>query len=131
MTVFKAASLISFLALWGCSSDEAPIEYRNLVAPESLLSSAEARAEGAALFLQHCSLCHGERGDGHGVRRLLSTPARDLTDRLWRQRTTPESVFQTLREGVPRTPMAAWRIFSEEQTWSLVAYVLSLSEEPS
>jgi len=131
MTLFKAASLISLLALWGCSGDEVPVEYRHLVAPEALLTSAEARAEGAALFLRHCALCHGERGDGHGVRRLLSTPPRDLTDPLWRQRTTPESVFRTIREGVPRTPMAAWRIFSEEQTWSLVAHVLSLAEESS
>lgn len=131
MKLSKTAGLISLLALWGCSSDEAPFEYGDLVAPEALLTSAEARAEGAALFLQHCSLCHGERGDGRGTRRLLSTSAADLTDTFWRRRATPEDVFRTIREGVPRTPMAAWRIFSEEQTWSLVAHVLSLAEEPS
>jgi len=130
MTLSKAASLISLLALWGCSSDEAPIEYRNLAAPDALLDSADARAEGAALFFQHCSLCHGERGDGHGARRLLSTPPRDLTDPIWQARTTPQDVFRAIREGVPRTPMAPWRIFSEEQTWSLVAHVLSFAEEP-
>jgi mono/diheme cytochrome c family protein len=131
MKLFKAASLISFLALWGCNGDDPSIEYRDLVAPEALLTSAEARAEGAALFFRHCSLCHGERGDGRGVRRLLSTPPRDLTDPLWRQRSTPEGVFLTIREGVSRTPMAASRIFSVEQTWSLVAHVRSLAEDPS
>ncbi len=61
---------------------------------------------------------------------MLSAPPRDLTDVFWRAQATPEAVYRTIREGVPRTPMAAWRIFSEEQTWSLVAYVLSLAEEP-
>lgn len=131
MRLFKAASLISCLVLWGCSGDRTTIEYHDLVAPEGLLASAEARDEGAALFLRHCSLCHGERGDGRGTRRILSTAAADLTDPLWRQRATPEGVFITIREGVPRTPMAPWRIFSEEQTWSLVAHVLSLAEDPS
>lgn len=131
MKLSRIAILTSCLGLWGCSGEKTPIDYRDLVAPEGLLASVEAREQGAALFLRHCSLCHGERGDGHGTRRILSTPAADLTDPLWRQRVTPEAVFITIREGVPRTPMAAWRIFSEEQTWSLVAHVLSLAEDPS
>lgn len=131
MTLSKAASLISFLALWGCSSTEIPGEYRGLVAPEGLLASPEAQAAGAALFEQHCALCHGSRGDGRGERQMLSTPARDLTDPHWRARVTPEDVFVTIREGRPRTPMAAWKFLSTEETWSLVAHILSLSEPPN
>ncbi len=130
MRLTRITGLISCLALWGCSGERAPIDYRDLTPPEGLLASAEARDEGSALFLRHCSLCHGERGDGRGVRQLLSTPARDLTDPFWRSQATPVGVFRAIRDGVPRTPMAAWRIFSDEQTWSLVAYVLSLAEEP-
>ncbi len=129
MTLSKAASLISFLALWGCSADQGPGESSDPVVPQTFLVSAEARSLGATLFARHCALCHGERGAGDGKRRLLSTPAADLTDPYWQARTAPESIFLTIREGRPRTPMAAWKFLSDEETWSLVAYILTLSDE--
>jgi high-affinity iron transporter len=97
--------------------------------PAGLLASAAARSEGRELFRRHCALCHGERGDGHGVRRSLSRPAADLTDPQWRRQADPLSVFRAIHDGVPRTPMAAWPMFSPDQIWALTAYVLSLAEE--
>jgi mono/diheme cytochrome c family protein len=38
-------------------------------------------------------------------------------------------VYYAIREGVSGTPMPSWRSLSEEQSWDLVAYVLSFSEE--
>lgn len=128
MKLFKTAGLISFLALWGCSGDELSVEYRDLAAPSDVLASQEARSEGSKLFLGHCAICHGENGNGQGMRRVLSSQPADLTDPIWRTRTTPENVFRTIREGVPRTPMAAFKIFTVDETWRLVAYVWSLSE---
>lgn len=120
--------LASLLVLSACSAppeashDEPPM-------PEGLLASVESRERGGALFARHCALCHGERGDGKGVRRRLSKPAADLTDPEWRRRADPEAVYRAIHDGVPRTPMAAWRIFSEEETWAMVAYIMSLAEE--
>lgn len=96
--------------------------------PDDLLISAEYRERGQALFARHCALCHGERGDGQGRRRTLSTPPADLTDPAWRRRATPEAVYRVIHDGVPRTAMAAWPGFSEEQIWSLTAHVLGLGE---
>lgn len=128
MKLLKAASLISVLALWGCGGDEISLEYRDLEAPHDVLASKEARNEGRKLFLGHCAICHGENGDGHGMRRVLSSQPADLTNPIWRTGTTPENVFRTIREGVPRSPMGGFKIFSVDQTWTLVAYVWSLSE---
>jgi mono/diheme cytochrome c family protein len=97
--------------------------------PEDLLVSVELREHGQALFLKHCALCHGERGDGNGVRRSLSKPAADLTDVMWRRRASAEAVYLAIRDGIPRSPMAAWSVFSEQQTWALTAHVLHLAEE--
>ena len=97
--------------------------------PESRLRSPAARERGQRLFLEHCALCHGERADGRGVRREgLSSPPRDFTDPAWRQRTSPRRVFYTIREGSPGTPMAAWKIFDEGETWDLAAYLLAVRE---
>jgi high-affinity iron transporter len=117
----------------GCadSDGDLPREYRRLAIPEARLASAEARAHGQTLFLNHCALCHGERGDGHGARRegLTRTP-RDFTSAAWRRSTSPRRVFYAIREGLPGTPMPNWKALSEEDAWDMTAYVLSLSEQP-
>ena len=120
------------LALWGCDgggSAAAPAPAPPV--PEAQLASAAAIERGERLFLAHCALCHGERGDGLGRRRNLSSGPRDFTDPSWRQRVSPSEVYLVIRDGRRRTAMAGWKIFDQEQTWDLVAYVLSLAERSS
>ena len=91
------------------------------------LSSPEARARGRALYRNHCTLCHGDAGDGRGLRNLgLARPPRDFTDPAWRRAVTPDQVFARIRDGVPGTAMPAWRILGDEGVGDLTAYVLSL-----
>jgi mono/diheme cytochrome c family protein len=93
-------------------------------------ASPEARAQGRVLFLEHCALCHGERADGHGRRRKsLSGPPADFTDPSWLTRTTPHRTFEIIRDGVRGTSMPAWKIFSEGETWDLVAYLHSVATQ--
>ena len=121
------------LVFSGCKGPEAdlPEGYRGLAVPEGRLRSAEARARGRTLFLEHCALCHGDRADGRGVRREgLTSPPRDFTDPAWRQRTSARRVFHALREGSPGTAMPAWKALDEDQAWDLTAYLLAVSETP-
>jgi mono/diheme cytochrome c family protein len=116
-------------ALPACSRDrELPEPYRRLKVPKELLDSPAARSRGRALYLASCVLCHGEKGDGRGVRREgLSQAPRDFTDVGFRRRTTPRQLFAAIREGVRGTAMPAWKSLTDEETWDLVAYVLALS----
>lgn len=125
------ALVLGALWLWGCSDGDRalPPEYRRIEVPDERLSSAGARRRGRDLFLQHCALCHGERADGRGVRRNLSSQPADFTDPVWRHSTSPRRVYHAIREGVPGTAMASWKIFSEEETWDLTAYVLAVAED--
>jgi len=116
------------LGLSACPSNELPPEYRGLEVPENRLASFEARDRGRILYLENCALCHGTRADGHGVRRNLSSRPQSFTDRTWRERTSPRQVNFVIHEGVQGTPMPAWRNLNEDQTWDLVAYVLSVEE---
>jgi high-affinity iron transporter len=116
--------------LAGCRDRDAdlPAAYRDLAVPEQRLASQGARDRGRRLFLEHCALCHGEAGDGRGVRREgLNPPPRNFTDRAWRRHTSPRRVYFAIREGVRGTPMPSWKALDENDTWDLVAYVLSLS----
>jgi mono/diheme cytochrome c family protein len=119
------------LASLACRNPERdlPEHYRNMNVPEARLASPAARARGRNLYQEHCALCHGERGDGHGERRsaLDRSPA-NFTNRAWRRGTTPRRVFFVIREGERGTPMPAWKALSKDETWDLVAYVLSISE---
>lgn len=120
------------LMLSGCNGErDLPQAYRDLEVPRERLDSAEARERGRTLYLRHCTLCHGERADGRGVRREgLSAPPRDFTDPGWRRRTSARRVYHAIREGSRGTPMPGWKSLSEPETWDLVAYLLAAGERP-
>jgi mono/diheme cytochrome c family protein len=92
--------------------------------------SAEARLRGRALYREHCAICHGADADGHGARRtgLVGTPV-SFRSKQWRSQARPAGVFATIRHGVPQRSMPAWPSFRDDEVWSLVGYVLSVSEE--
>lgn len=114
--------------LWGCSGpgEELPEPYRDLRVPEARLASDEVKASGRKLYLRYCALCHGERADGHGVRRPPGARPADFTNPVWRRGTTARKVFFIIREGKRGTSMPAWYL-TDEETWDLVAYLLSVA----
>lgn len=125
-------ALLMWLASPGCADADRdlPRAYRRLDVPQEHLASSEARQRGRALFIEHCALCHGERGNGQGLRKEgLTRPPRDFTNVAWRQSTSARRVFFTIREGLQDTPMPAWKALSEQDAWEMTGYVLSLSEQ--
>jgi cbb3-type cytochrome oxidase cytochrome c subunit len=60
---------------------------------------------GRRAYRDNCVQCHGERGDGNGpAAASLAIAPTDLT----RQRPTQARTLETLRGGIPGTPMAPW-----------------------
>jgi mono/diheme cytochrome c family protein len=126
----RLLALLGSLVLFSCEAGE---RGTHALPPEELPPEvrldAEARARGRVLYLDHCVLCHGERGDGRGVRRAgLSRAPADFTNPVWRQHQTPAGVFRAIRQGVPGSDMPAWKQLDDDEVWALVAYVLSLGE---
>ncbi len=91
--------------------------------PSRLTNATEAAAvqnyeRGEALFVENCSLCHGQTGEGGGAASTYdpadSWPAPNLTNIEKRYEGTPPAtdirdyIVTTIRRGRPGTPMPAW-----------------------
>lgn len=103
-------------------------------APEPKLD-ADMRSLGGRLYSQHCAICHGPNGDGHGLRAtgLLPLP-RDFTKGVFAFRSTPsgtlptdEDLWKVISNGLHGTAMVPWISLSENDRWALVAYVETFS----
>jgi len=82
---------------------------------------------GGRLFQKNCTKCHGPdgRGDDPAAPTLATKPANFQNPKMMLEM-TPFQIFNTIRLGVPNTPMAAFPSFSDKDTWNLAFLVLSL-----
>lgn len=109
---------VASLALSGCEPGPTRPE------PERI---PEERA--AALFLEHCAICHGEIGDGRGPRRAsLYRKPPDFRDPLWRASLTPDQLRASIRNGLPGSDMPSWKLLGESAIAGLADHVQKLGQ---
>jgi len=90
--------------------------------------------KGHRIFNRFCTPCHGDSGDGSGYNAAHLDPGpRDLTDSTeeYMVKLSNDEIYEVLQVGGYgvdlSASMPAWgKTFSEEQLWSLVAYVRTL-----
>ena len=84
---------------------------------------------GRRAYRDNCVQCHGERGDGSGpAAATLAIAPTDLT----RQRPTLSRTLETLRGGIPGTPMAPWTSrLTDAELIAVGQYVRTLYTGPS
>ncbi|HIM02327.1 MAG: c-type cytochrome [Myxococcales bacterium] len=108
----------------------------NLAPHTAREASKEDLAAGKALYEQHCSQCHGEKGDGQGVAaELLSPRPRDFRRGIYKIRRTTqgelpadEDLFRIIGNGMPGTSMPEWRgRLTDAEIWQVVHYLKSFS----
>src|SRR6185295_3854902 len=87
---------------------------------------------GKQIFQNTCSKCHGTlgKGDGPSAAPLNPKPANFLDPKKM-EAVTPFHAFNTIRLGVPGTGMTAFPAYSDQDTWNLAFYILSLRYENS
>ena len=91
-------------------------------------------AQGRHLFERYCSPCHGSggAGDGYNAKNLDPHP-RDLTDKSekYMAKLTNQEIYEVIEKGGRGVDlsgmMPSWgKVFSEDEIWSLVAYIRTL-----
>lgn len=108
-----AESKVAFLAN--------PANVKNAVNENNMEQSKDEAVikNGASLFANRCTPCHGEHGEG------IVGP--NLTDEYWLHGGNAKDVFKTIKYGVPEKGMIAWeKSLSAQQIADLTNYVLSL-----
>lgn len=86
---------------------------------------AEDKPDGAAIYKQKCSMCHGADGKGYSA---LKTP--DFTDPKWQESRTDKEIEEAIKNGKPGTPMLAFGDkFKEEEIQALVAQIRSFNSK--
>jgi mono/diheme cytochrome c family protein len=117
----------------------------------ALDATSQERNEGEQLYSANCAACHGEQGAGNGVfANLLAQPGTeeaagmhngqtttrpvDFTDPTHMLAISPARLQGKILRGGMGTGMPYWGpIFTEDQTWALVAYLWTFQfemEEP-
>lgn len=98
-----------------------PVNAASAVNENNVVQSKDAAVlqTGAVLFANRCTPCHGEHAQG------IVGP--NLTDEYWLHGGKIQSVFKTIKYGVPEKGMIAWeKSLSAQQIADLANYVLSL-----
>ncbi|HUP58446.1 MAG TPA: cytochrome c, partial [Bdellovibrionota bacterium] len=82
--------------------------------------------QGARIFAQNCTTCHGPTGHGDGPagKGLDPAPA-DFHDASMAEK-TPFRAYNVIRVGVPGTGMVAWNTLSDQDAWDVAFYVMSM-----
>lgn len=103
--------------------DAYPTTYRKNPLPYS----AEVIAQGQAVFLEHCTVCHGRDGRGPAPAIVGRNPQpADLTAAHVDDHTDGD-LFWWLTHGIAGTAMPAWHeTLSEAERWMAIHYIRSL-----
>ncbi len=84
-----------------------------------MLSDEAKLKEGAAAFVAKCAVCHGDKGEGK--------VGPNLTDAYWLHGGDIQSVFKSIKYGIPAKGMVAWQnSMSGAQMQELASYILTL-----
>lgn len=90
---------------------------------------------GRALYMRHCSHCHGTSGDGNGPTAVYMTPRpRDYRHGIFKftstndqSKASRDDIARTLKYGIPGTYMPSFLLLEDDELHAIVEYVRFLS----
>lgn len=128
------AALVPWTALQAAGAPGAPAAG---APPATLAPLAESDArKGKAVFVQECSACHGERGDGEGPAAAFLDPRpRNFRKAVFKLRSTESGqpprhadVLGTIERGIPGSAMPSFSFLTPDQRRQVAAYVLHTAD---
>lgn len=116
----------SMMAVKESIPDEYQIMERTPIVP-----SDESLQQGRKLFLQHCSACHGEEGNGKGPAATAhETPPANFLDKKHSAIYGPGEKFWIIGHGTEKTGMPSFSHLTPIERWHLVNHIIYLQQSP-
>ncbi len=113
-------STILVSSLLACASLSAQVASPPATRTNPLAGNPQAITQGAVLFREGCTYCHGV-----GARGGMRGP--DLTTGNWSHGGADTDLARTITDGVPGTAMPPNKL-TEEETWQIVTYLRTLQQ---
>lgn len=88
------------------------------------VSTTDGKINPTAIYHNYCSVCHGDKGDGHSrARASLNPPPRDFTSPAAAQ-LTRDYMIAVVKAGKPGTAMVGWQTqMTQKEIEAVVDYV--------
>lgn len=91
----------------------------------SVTFRAATKPDGAAIYKQRCSMCHGVDGKGFSA---IKTP--DMTDPKWQESVKDSQMTEMIKNGKKGTPMLAFGDkLKDDEIRVVVEYIRSLNNK--
>jgi len=116
MALLLAISLSLFASDW---QKKVPESERSAANP--LAGNAGASAAGAAIYMEKCSKCHGEKAEGKGHHPSLRSG--EVVN------ATPGELHWIITHGTGIHGMPGFGKLSDTERWQLVSYIKSVQSE--
>jgi copper transport protein len=120
-TFAGVAGLVLGGTLFFAAHQEGTTDYTLL--PNPVPVSNQSVADGQAIYMQNCVVCHGQTGHGDGpAAQSLNPKPFDLTVHVGLH--ADGVLWGWISDGIPRTAMPAWKTqLSENQRWEVVDFL--------
>jgi len=92
-------------------------------------------ADGARLFRQNCTYCHGERGEGNGIAsltikaRYFGAEPYKFTDTQGTKIPTDDALIATLKRGIEGSSMPSFAHLRDDELQALVTHLRGLTRK--
>ncbi len=80
---------------------------------------------GKKIYLKHCKVCHGTKGDGKSfAANALNPPPKNFTSPESKKELTQKRMLESASNGRPKTAMMPWKDnLSKEEIRAVVKYI--------
>ena len=118
------------LKMAGTAGDGGAAAVVDVSANKTPWESSEAMINhGKTVYQTNCAVCHGNGGLGDGPAGVTLNPKpRDFVEGKWKADGSTIGLFNSVKNGLPGTAMAAFGHISVIDRWAAVHYVQSLTK---
>lgn len=131
----KTVNIVDWNATKGEATLPASVDTAVTAGDTCVLDGGTVLQSGRALYMRHCSHCHGTSGDGNGpTARYLTPKPRDYRNGVFKftstndmSKASRDDLMRIVKYGIPGTYMPSFLLMKDEEHHAIIEYVRFLA----